>query len=412
MNTSQRNVPILRFNEFSGEWVKSELRAIFDRIMRKNKEKNTNVLTISAQYGLISQTEFFNKSVASKDLSGYYLLERGDFAYNKSYSKEYPVGAIKKLTFYSKGIVSPLYICFKIKVNNSEDFYSHYFESGLINADIQKIAQEGARNHGLLNISVDAFFRDIKVARPHIFEQQKIAKFLNIIDAKIELLLKKQSILEQYKQSVIKQLFSQKIRFKDNYGRPYPDWEEKQFNEVFERVTRKNEENNSNVLTISAQYGLISQTDYFNKSVSSQNLTGYYLLQKGDFAYNKSYSNGYPMGAIKRLKRYERGVVSTLYICFRLKANYSAGFYDQYFDSGYLNSEIRKIAQEGARNHGLLNVSVVEFFRDITIICPSKEEQDRIADFLSTIDQIISGVAGQLEHTKAFKKGLLQKLFV
>jgi len=174
----------------------------------------------------------------------------------------------------------------------------------------------------------------------------------------------------------------------------------------------KNKENNLNVMTISAQQGLINQEKYFNKSVSASDVTGYYLLKKGEFAYNKSYSAGYPMGAIKRLNRYDEGCLSTLYICFEAKEKGLPEFFEQYFEAGMLNHEIKKIAQEGARNHGLLNISVVEFFRDIKIDFPCMEEQQKIANFLTAIDQKIDQAWSTLEQTKAFKKGLLQKMFV
>ena len=143
------------------------------------------------------------------------------------------------------------------------------------------------------------------------------------------------------------------------------EWDVKPFEEAFKRLTTKNLENNKNALTISAQQGLVSQLDYFNKKIAAKDLTGYYLLHKGDFAYNKSYSKGYPMGAIKPLKLYDKGVLSTLYICFRAKKGYNESFFEHYFEAGLVNSEIGKIAQEGARAHGLLNVSVKEFFKDL-----------------------------------------------
>lgn len=186
----------------------------------------------------------------------------------------------------------------------------------------------------------------------------------------------------------------------------------KKLSQVFERITRKNKENNLNTLTISAQHGLINQRDFFNKSVSADDLTGYYLLKRGDFAYNKSYSNGYPMGAIKRLEFYEKGVVSTLYICFSTENEVEAQFYEKYFEGGFLNHELSKIAQEGARNHGLLNMSVVEFFRDIILDYPNTEEQEKIANFLISIDQKIELISRKIDHTEQFKKGLLQKMFV
>lgn len=243
-------------------------------------------------------------------------------------------------------------------------------------------------------------------------EQQETAEFLTSVDNKISQLTEKHRLLNEYKKGVMQQIFSQQLRFKDEDGNAFLEWEDKHFGDVFTRVTTKNKENNENVLTISAQKGLISQLEYFNKSVAAKDVSGYYLLHKGDFAYNKSYSQGYPMGAIKPLKRYEKGVVSTLYICFRPKAKFSGAYFEQFFDAGMLNREIAKIAQEGARNHGLLNVSVKEFFDDIKLTVPTLDEQKKIAQFLQSIDTKIEGVVEQIEQTKQFKKGLLQQMFV
>ena len=186
-----------RLPGFDGEWQNCRLHQLIKRIRRKNTVGNENVLTISAQYGLINQSEFFNKEIASEDKSNYYLLNRNDFAYNKSYSSGYPYGAIKRLTRYDQGIVSPLYICFEIVGDNvSLEYMEQYFEAGLMNREIQAFAQEGARNHGLLNIAVDDFFNS-KVVLPSLEEQQAIAVILMAADKEIELL---QQELEQEKQ--------------------------------------------------------------------------------------------------------------------------------------------------------------------------------------------------------------------
>jgi type I restriction enzyme S subunit len=244
-------------------------------------------------------------------------------------------------------------------------------------------------------------------------EQQKIASFLSAIDTKIDQLTRKKELIEQYKKGVMQKIFSQELRFKADDGSEFSEWEEKKLGDIFERITRKNRENNQNILTISAQQGLVNQEEYFSKSVSAKDVSNYYLLHRGDFAYNKSYSNGYPMGAIKRLNKYDKGVVSTLYICFQIKSNANADFYEQYFNGGFLNREIGKIAQEGARNHGLLNVSVVEFFENIYFYQPSSiEEQTKIANFLTAIDTEITLRQAQGERLKQFKKGLLQQMFV
>jgi len=189
------------------------------------------------------------------------------------------------------------------------------------------------------------------------------------------------------------------------------EWAVKPLKKAFTRVKAKNTENNLNVLTISAQLGLVSQLDYFNKSVSAKDVTGYYLLRKGDFAYNKSYSKGYPMGVIKPLKGYEKGVVSTLYICLRPNNGYNESFYEQYFDAGMLNNEIGKIAQEGGRNHGLLNVGVNDFFDEVYLHAPPPDEQQKIADCLSSIDILIATHTQKHEALQSYKKGLMQNLF-
>ena len=184
----------------------------------------------------------------------------------------------------------------------------------------------------------------------------------------------------------------------------------KKLNKVFSRVTRKNAENNQNVLTISAQYGLISQLEFFKKSVASSDVTGYYLLHRGEFAYNKSSSQGRPVGAIKPLRLYDKGVVSTLYICFKCNNPEEIAFWEQYFDAGILDSEILSIAQEGARNHGLLNISTGDFF-GLNVILPTLPEMKKIAECLSSFDDVITAAENELDSLKAHKKGLMQQLF-
>lgn len=208
-----------------------------------------------------------------------------------------------------------------------------------------------------------------------------------------------------------KQIFTQELRFKDENGEEFVDWREVTLGNIADRITSKNQFNNKNVLTISAQHGLISQLEFFNKSVSAKDLTGYYILKKNDFAYNKSYSSGYPMGAIKRLKHYSEGVVSTLYVCFRFGTEVSLSFMEQYFEAGIQNIEIEKVAQEGARNHGLLNIGINDFF-NISLILPSYPEQIKIADFLSGIDEKIALETSLLDQLKVQKQYLLQQMFI
>ena len=189
------------------------------------------------------------------------------------------------------------------------------------------------------------------------------------------------------------------------------DWEQRKLGEVVERITRKNLNLESRLpLTISAQDGLISQTEFFDKQVASKNISGYYLIENGEFAYNKSYSNGYPWGAIKRLDKYKNGVLSTLYIVFN-PIDVDSQFLVSYFDTTFWHSEIAEIAVEGARNHGLLNIPVMDFFRIKIKIPKSKEEQTQIGNFFKQLDDTIALHQRTLEKYQKLKVSYLEKMF-
>ena len=180
------NVPILRFPEFRGEWEKMRLDGFTERVMRKNRNNLSKLpLTISAQYGLVDQVTFFNKVIASTDMSNYYLLKKGEFAYNKSYSSDYPWGAIKRLDRYDQGALSSLYICFALQDSVVSDYILQYFESSKWHKGVSEIAVEGVRNHGLLNVSVQDFFHTYHFVPKEKEEQIKIGKFLALLDERI-----------------------------------------------------------------------------------------------------------------------------------------------------------------------------------------------------------------------------------
>ena len=247
---------------------------------------------------------------------------------------------------------------------------------------------------------------------PTIDEQKKIASCLSDIDSLIAAQSRIVAAVKEKKKGLMQQLFPQNGETTPRLRFPgfSDEWEEKKMSDIFTRITRKNAENNQNVLTISAQYGLISQLEFFKKSVAAADVTGYYLLKKGEFAYNKSSSQGRPFGAIKPLRLYDKGVVSTLYICFKCNDPREIDFWDQYFDAGLLDKELMSIAQEGARNHGLLNIPTSGFF-SLSVLSPSIDEQQKIASCLSALDYIIVTETNKLEALKAHKKGLMQQLF-
>ena len=403
----QSRVPTLRFPEFEEEWALSDLGCIADVKRGAGSQYITYVADQEDGVRLIRIGDFLESEpvyvLRTNDMARF-TLQSGDILMAGT-------GATAGVTFSIPDEFHDMaysYNAPRIRVQHAKkQFVYRYLKSPKIEKQQNRFFTGNAQ-HFLDTNDI----RKLRIFLPSGAEQKKIAAFLGAVDEKLRSLRRKRDLLADYKRGAMQQLFSQKIRFKKDDGSPYPDWEEKKLGDIFERVTRKNAENNKNVLTISAQQGLVNQEDYFNKSVSAADVTGYYLLHRGDFAYNKSYSKGYPMGAIKRLNGYDKGVVSTLYICFSVNSEVAARYFEQYFEGGQLNRELQKIAQEGARNHGLLNLSVIEFFRDINIDLPHPDEQQKIANFLTAIDVKIDAVAEQIAAMEAFKKSLLQQMFV
>ena len=188
-------------------------------------------------------------------------------------------------------------------------------------------------------------------------------------------------------------------------------WRVERLSDFADRVTRKNSKNETDLpLTISSKDGLVDQVSYFNKTVASKDMSGYYLLKNGEFAYNKSYSVGYDFGSIKRLDRYPMGALSTLYICFALK-KHDSDFIKAYFDSLKWYREIYMISAEGARNHGLLNVPTDEFFDTKHYLPENTEEQRKIADFLITLERRIEAQQSLVDNLKKYKRGVMRAIF-
>lgn len=202
-----QTVPEIRLDGFEDEWVEKRLKDISKRVTRKNNDLvSERALTISAQFGLIDQEEFFQKKIASKDVSGYYLIKKGEFAYNKSYSTGYPLGAIKRLDKYENGVLSTLYILFKA-IDVDSDYLAHYYESDKWHREVSMCAAEGARNHGLLNIAPADFFNTRLVMPKELEEQQAIGSYFSKLDNLINSHQEKISQLETLKKKLLQDMF-------------------------------------------------------------------------------------------------------------------------------------------------------------------------------------------------------------
>lgn len=267
---------------------------------------------------------------------------------------------------------------------------------------------------GLLSVNMTELCK-LPFLTPSLSEQRTLSSYFTSLDAQISASTSRLDSLKQMKAASLQAMFPQegetvpKVRFKGFEG----EWKKVKLNTFAKRIMRKNSNLESSLaLTIASAYGLVSQAEYFNNLVVGSNIQNYYLLKKGEFAYNKSYSNGYPFGSVKRLDRYEQGILSTLYIVFSIDNSVSSDYITHFFDTTLWHKEIAERAEEGARNHGLLNIATRDFF-DIYIWMPdSVKEQQSIASFFTSLDRQIALHTQRLEKLKQIKAACLDKMFV
>ena len=249
---------------------------------------------------------------------------------------------------------------------------------------------------------------------PPLGEQKKIVSILTSVDEVIEKTQLQINKLQDLKKGTMNELLTKGIghtEFKDSeLGRIPKSWKVSTLVKNSSPIKTKNEDNNMNVLTISAQMGMVNQKKYFKKYVSSKDVSHYTLLKKGDFAYNKSYSKGHPVGVVRSLEMYDKGVLSPLYLCFSIRSDFiNRSFINYYFDSYYFERELNLVVQEGARAHGLLNIPVQDFYSR-KILIPPVEEQIKITKTLSKIKNILNLKKQKLHQTQSLKKSLMQDL--
>ena len=336
----------------------------------------------------------------------YILLKKGELAYNHGASKLRPYGSCFALTTAENARIPFVYHCFSAENQNAE-FMSIELNGAEIENQLRKIVSSGARMDGLLNISFDEY-TSVSVLLPGTEEQDRIADFFRHLDNLITLHQRKCISFTGRAGRLISTVNKKRIT---------SSWEQRKLGELVDRVVRKNTNNESTLpLTISAQYGLVDQITYFNNRVASRDVSNYYLVLNGEFAYNKSTSDDYPFGAVKRLDLYEKGVLSTLYIVFAPKKEQQidSDYLTVFFDTDRWHKGVAERAAEGARNHGLLNISAEDFF-DIDLSVPKDiVEQKQIGAFIRQLDNLITlhQRKGKQPSPAAPMMQIIQKVFI
>ena len=407
MEEKKRNVPKLRFPGFTDEWEQRKYSDVINLLSGQDFEPSeyndggNGIPYMTGASCIVDGETVVNRWTETPKCIAY----KGDVLL---VCKGSGYGAIAILT-QEKAHIARQFMA--LRCTETLDNTFNYYLAHSVVADIKKDAR------GLIaGIARDAVLSE-EIAIPSFDEQMLIGKFLSNLDNLITLHQRKLDRIKEYKNGLLQKMFPKdgekvpEIRFPGFTG----DWEQRKLGELCERVVRKNKNNESDLpLTISSQYGLIDQRDFFNKVVAAKDMSNYYLLKKGEFAYNKSYSNGFDYGSIKRLNAYDQGCLSTLYICFALKSeDVDSDYLESYFDTLLWYGDVSQICAEGARNHGLLNVDTKAFFDDVSItIPPTKEEQKSISSFINSFDILLELHQRKLELMKEYKKGLLQQMFV
>ena len=409
---AKKNKPAIRFKEFTDAWEQRKFSDITFPAGEKNKENlPLESYSITNESGFVPQDEKFENggTMREADKRMYYIVSPNSFAYNPA---RINVGSIGYQDTGKSVIVSSLYEVFKTSDDVDDRLLWHWFKS----PDFQKLIMQLQEGGVRLYFYYDKLCMG-QVPLPSLEEQRKIGKLFDTLDHLITLHQRKYDKLQVLKKAMLEKMFPKngssvpEIRFKG-----FTDaWEQRKLGEVVERITRKNENLESTLpLTISAQHGLINQNEFFDKRIASKDVSGYFLVRNGEFAYNKSTSSDAPWGAIKRLDRYESGVLSTLYIVFKIsdERKTSSDYIVTYYNTDLWHKGIQAIAAEGARNHGLLNVAPADFFETNLTMPKDYAEQQQIGSFFQQLDHLITLHQRELEKLQNIKKSMLEKMFV
>lgn len=419
MKANTKNIPALRFTEFKDEWKSLYFNDVFTSL-ESGVSVNANAESINLEqvneFGIlktscVSAGKFIpneNKRILDEEVKRAKLNPRADTILISRMNTPALVGE----SGYVSKDYGNLFIPDRLWLANAKKDYSARFVSIVLSSSKMMSVISGiatGTSNSMKNISKPNFL-NLNTLFPSLPEQQKIADFLTAVDERIQQLSKKKQLLEQYKKGVMQQLFSQQLRFKDEKGNNYPDWEEYPLQKLAKKVTLKNKDNNiSTVLTNSATKGIVSQADYFDNDVANaNNLSGYYVVELNDFVYNPRISTTAPVGPIKRNKLI-KGLMSPLYTVFRM-TDINLDFVEQYFNTNLWHDYMKSVANYGAR-HDRMSIGINDFM-NLPIPYPCIDEQIKIVTFINSLDQKINSANLELEKTQAFKKGLLQQMFV
>lgn len=388
------NIPKLRFPEFSGEWEKSELGKFTQEITRVNSNSDAPIMMISAANGFILQSNKYSKEMTGQSLKKYIELHAGEFAYNHGASKLKKYGACFCLDL-DKARIPFVYHCFKLTEGNTK-FFSYLLNRTQLDSELARYISSSARMDGLLNISYTDYMK-INISVPTLAEQQKIADFLSNVDSIITTETKILKNLQKKKKALMQKLFTQQLRFKSDDGTDFPEWEEKKLGECVEILDSQRKpiesKERANRKGEYPYYGASGIIDYIDD----------YLFEGESILLGEDGAN--IINRNSRLAFIATGKYWVNNHAHIMKANADNL---NYFICEYLESlDYSKICAGSAQPK--LTQDVI---RNLKIKAPCKEEQQKIADCLSSLDSLIQNQQKVVTTWQQRKKALLQQMFI
>lgn len=405
--------PKLRFPEFEREWIIKKYKDIitenrlggnYDNVDEPSKFPLIKMGNIGRGNILLNKIQYLK---CDENINAEDILKRGDLLFNTRNTLEL-VGKVaiwnNELDFaiYNSNLMRMIFDSSLIESSNR--FMNYLFNQLQTIQQLRSIATGTTSVAAIYNKDLN----NVKFTIPELPEQQKIADYLSTIDTKINLLEEKKAQLALYKKAMMQKLFSQEIRFKDENGNDFVGWEEKRLGELTKKTDKKNKENlQLPVYSISNKKGFVPQSEQFDKLDSVErgfDIKLYKIVGKDTFAYNPARIN---VGSIGFYKGANEVIISSLYVCFKTSKLLLDNYLICFLDTLSFNNQVERMAEGGVRQY-----LFYENFSRIKIPLPHIEEQQKIADFLSAIDESIEKVTKQITQTQSFKKAMLQQMFI
>ena len=395
------NVPHLRFPEFRGEWESSRLSSFAKKITKKNKGNIiSNVLCNSANFGIIPQSEYFDRGIANtENTDTYYIIENGDFVYNPRKSVTAPYGPVNMYNGKNLGIISPLYLCFTVK-DISKDFLLNWFKGNKWHRYVYSHGDTGVR-YDRVSIKDDIFL-DMPINIPVIAEQEKISKTLNLLDERIAT---QNKVIEKYK-SLIKGIIYQT----KSIGLAHNTWQKTELRKVLQERNEKNV-NGYDVCSVSVTQGVVNQIEYLGRSFAAKDTQHYNVVKYGDIVYTKSPTGDFPYGIVKRSNIKSNVAVSPLYGVYKPVNDYIGIILHFYFlEPNNALNYLHPLVQKGAKN--TINITNGRFLENSILLPKKEDETKRLAWILTTIQSKIILEQNLLQSYLKQKQYLLRQMFI